>query len=140
MDEDIDRNYPDLDKITIGLKRLEYNFVYINSNEAAFVDDRNFETDVYYSSYSVHRLSSSRFRCEETYTENLILQRSRINDCLLFLINQTYGCLALKTMRLTFNVNKHLLNGGHRICANISVNKSVLIEWEIKCSKSLSIG
>jgi hypothetical protein len=44
-------------------------------------------------------------------------------------------------MESFIDVNKHFLNEGYRICAkNISVNKSVLIEWEIKCSKVSSIG
>jgi hypothetical protein len=101
LEEDIGRN---LDKITIELTRMDNNYVIINSNESIFVDDMNFETDVYYSSYSMHRLSNSQFRCEETYPRNSILQRDRINDCLLFLNNQTSGCIALQTMRLVFDV------------------------------------
>jgi hypothetical protein len=138
LEEDIGKN---LDKITIELTRLHNNYVVINSHEALFVDDSSFETDVYYSSYSMHRLSNSRFRCNETNTEFSFLQKDRINDCLLFLNNQTHGCLALQKMRLVFDVNKHLLNEGYRICpTNISVNKSVLTKWQIKCSKSFSIG
>jgi uncharacterized protein YdcH (DUF465 family) len=141
LDEDIGRNSPDLDKITIELTRLDNNYVIIHSNESFFEDDSNFETDVYYSSYSMHRLSNSRYRCNETNTEFSFLQKDRLNDCLLFLNNQTYGCLASKPMELFIDVNKHLLNEGYRICAtNISVNKSILTEWQIKCSKNCSIG
>jgi hypothetical protein len=141
LDENIRRNSPDLDKITIELKRLEYNFVYFHSNESVFVDDSNFETDVYYSSYSTHRLSNSQFKFEEAYTKYSILQRDRINDCLLFFNNQTNGCLATKPMELLIDVDKHLLNEGYRICpTNISVDESVLTEWQIKCSKNFPIG
>jgi hypothetical protein len=138
LEEDIGRN---LDKITIELTRMDNNYVIIHSNEAFFEDDSNFETDVYYSSYSMHRLSNSRFRCNEKNTEFSILKKVRLKDCLLFLNNQTYGCLTLQPMESFIDVNKHFLNEGYRICAkNISVNKSVLIEWEIKCSKVSSIG
>jgi hypothetical protein len=141
LEEDIGRNSPDLDKITIELTRLDNNYVIIHSNESFFEDDSNFETDVYYSSYSMHRLSNSWLRCNETNTEFSILQKDRMNDCLLFLNNQTYGCLASKQMVLFFDVSEHLLNGGYRICAtNISVNESVLTEWQIKCSKKFSVG
>ncbi len=140
LEEDIGRN---LDKITIELTRFHniINNVIIHLNEDFFVDDNNFETELYYSSYSVHKLSNSLFRCDETNTEFSILQKDRINDCLLFLNNQTYGCLASKPMKLYIEVNKHLLNEGYRICStNISVDKSVLTEWQIKCSKNFPIG
>ncbi len=82
LEEDIGRN---LDKITIELTRLHNNYVIIHSIEAFFEDDSNFETSVYYSSYSMHRLSNYWFRCNEMNTEFSILQTDRLKDCLLFL-------------------------------------------------------
>jgi hypothetical protein len=75
LEEDIGTN---LDKIPIELTRLHNNYVIIHSIEAFFEDDSNFETDVYYSSYSMYRLSNYRFRCNEMNTEFSILQTDRL--------------------------------------------------------------
>jgi hypothetical protein len=135
LEKDIERNF---EKITIELKRFEFNIIVFKSHECLFFDEMNFETDVYYSSYSRKKLSKPKFRYEKTNSENSIFQTNdandRLNDCLTHLINQSFGCLALQLIEMKIDVNQHLLNEGYRICStNISVNYSILKEIRTKC-------
>jgi hypothetical protein len=135
LEKDIERN---LEKITIELKRFEFNIFVFKSRECLFFDEMNFDTNVYFSSYSRKKLSKPKFRCKKMNSKNSIFQTNdandRLNDCLIHLINQSFGCLALQLIEMKIDVNQHLLNEGYRICStNISVNYSILKEIRTKC-------
>jgi hypothetical protein len=83
-------------------------------------------------------LSKRKFRCKETNSEESIFQTNdandRLNNCLIHLINQSFGCLALQLIEMKIDVNQHLLNEGYRICpTNISINYTILKEIRNKC-------
>ncbi len=109
----------DLEKISIELMRFDLNAIIMQSTDCQFLDDNNFETNVYYSSYSVNRLNKYDFRCEETGAEHSVLNANDcLNDCLLYLSNKTYGCIAINVYDINLDMN--LLVARHNIAAKIS--------------------
>jgi len=139
FNKDIERN---LEKITIELMRIETNLIAMESHKSLFLDDRNFDTNVYYFSYSTNKLSNSEHKCQKTKTENSIFDTNDcLNECLLYLNNQTFGCLVLKYIEIKVDFNKHLLNEGFRICPlNISFTYTYYMEIRSKCLKICPIG
>jgi hypothetical protein len=110
--------------------------------DSQFLDDKNFETHVYYSSYSVNRLNKYDFRCQESGTENSVLNANDcLNDCLLYLSNKTYGCIAIHVYNMDINLDMNLLDKGYRICStNISLKNSDFLEFKINCLKKCPLG
>jgi len=139
LNEDIERN---LDKITIELMRFETNLILMQSYESMFYDDRNFDTNVYYFSYSTNKLSNSEHECKETDIENSNFDTNDcMNECLINLNNKTHGCLELQDMETKIDVKKHLLNEGFRICPlNISFTDSFYMKIFSKCQRICPIG
>lgn len=76
---DIERN---LEKIKIELMRFNINLIVMQSHKSMFLDDRNFDTNVYYSCNSINKLSNSdestirEHKCQETETENALHYRT----------------------------------------------------------------
>jgi hypothetical protein len=96
---------------------MQYTVIALESEqESSYLDDRFFDTRFH---YSMNRLSNSEFRCEKKSNENSIFQTNKVddclNDCLVYLNNQTHGCLAFGAFDIQFDINKHLLTGGYRI-------------------------
>jgi len=58
-----------------------------------------------------------------------------------YLNNQIHGCLAFGTFDIQFDINKHLLIEGYRICpTNISLNHLVYVQINTKCRTKCLIG
>jgi hypothetical protein len=139
LNKDIERN---LEKITIQLMRFETILIAMESHKSLFLDDSNFDTNVYYFSYSTNKLSNSEHKCHKTETENSIFDTNDcLNECLLYSNNQTFGCLVFNYIEIKVHFNKHLLNEGFRICPlNISFTYTYYMEIRSKCLKICSIG
>jgi hypothetical protein len=57
-----------------------------------------------------------------------------LNDRLVNLNNQTHGCLAFGPFDIQFDINKHLLIEGYKICPlNVSLNHLVYVQMNTKC-------
>jgi hypothetical protein len=95
---------------------------------------------IYYSSYSVNRISNSEHRCEKNDLKNSLLEFdlwNLQNDCKIFLSNLTYGCLNLGQINFQINIEMDLLEMGYKICTsnvlnNETVNKKIMSHCDQK--------
>jgi hypothetical protein len=90
------------------------------------VMNENSETNIYYSSYSTHRLNTFQHKCINARDERLIFSTLEVEDCMTdcFLqeLNRTYGCVDINNFNLQLNINKHLVSIGYRICPQLIRN------------------
>jgi hypothetical protein len=132
------KNY--LEKISIELKTgVEFAIIQIHENKLS--DDKENEHRIYYSSYSVNRISNSEHRCKKSNIKNAIFSSYDLdnlqNDCKLFLSNLTYGCLNLGQIYFEIDIEMDLLRKGYRICtSNIVNNETTNEQIETHCNQT----
>ncbi len=99
------------------------------------MDDSENRCKIYYSSYSVNRISNSEHRCDKTDIKDSIFSIYDLwnlqNDCKIFLTNLTYGCLYLGQINFVIDIEMHLLGMGYKVCTseilnNETVNKQIM--------------
>jgi hypothetical protein len=132
------KNY--LEKISIELK-TEVKFAIIQIHENNLLDYKENEHRIYYSSYSVNRISNSEYRCKKSNMKNAIFSSYDLqnlqNDCKLFLSNLTYGCLNLGQIEFEIDIEMDLLRKGYRICtSNIVNNETTNEQIETHCKQT----
>jgi hypothetical protein len=132
------KNY--LEKISIELK-TGIQFAIIQTQEKNLLGDKENEHRIYYSSYSVNRISNSEHRCKKSNIKNAIFSSYDLdnlqNDCKLFLSNLTYGCLNLGQIYFEIDIEMDLLRKDYRICtSNIFNNESTNEQIETHCNQT----
>jgi len=139
----VDKNFGNnLEKVSIKLKRFNYSFIGLKSMDNLMVMNENSETNIYYSSYSTHRLNTFQHKCINARDERLIFSTLEVEDCMTdcFLqeLNRTYGCVDINNFNLQLNINKHLVSIGYRICPqlirnNETIENAITMKCKEKC-------
>jgi hypothetical protein len=83
----------------------------LNSN--GMQDHTNSNTiQIHYYSFWMTRIDCPQVKCKRTDSQNMIFSKDDqmicLNDCLIFLSNQTYSCIDVERLDIFIDIEKHL--------------------------------